>query len=80
MRQYYAIGGVSVGLSIDGERSYYLTDHLGSIMAVTDDTGTLTSETRYTPFGEVRTDVGTISETNYGYTNQEIALNSAITI
>ncbi len=69
--QYYLIGGVSVGLAIDGEMSYFLIDHLGSIVAVTDGTGTLTSETHYMPFGEVRTDMGTISETNYGYINQE---------
>jgi len=72
VRQYYAIGGVSVGMTTDGVMSYFLTDHLGSIVAVTDNAGTLISETRYMPFGEVRTDVGTISETNYGYTNQEV--------
>jgi RHS repeat-associated protein len=72
IQQYYSIGGMSIGMATDGEMSYFLTDHLGSIVAVTDDTGTLTSETRYTPFGEVRTDVDTISETDYGYTNQEV--------
>jgi hypothetical protein len=34
--------------------SYFLTDHLGSIVAVTDDTGTPTSETRYLPSRIVR--------------------------
>ncbi len=32
--------------------------------------GTLVSEQRYLPFGEVRTDVGTIAQTDFGYTGQ----------
>jgi RHS repeat-associated protein len=62
--------------------TYFLTDHLGfaicahpsaargALVATTDASGALTAETRYLPFGEVRTDVGTISSTDYGYTFQ----------
>jgi hypothetical protein len=72
VNQYYSIAGLSVGIHSGGKISCYLTDHLSSIVAVTDATGTLASETRYLPFGEIRTDVGTISATQYGYTDQEI--------
>jgi len=43
---------------IGGELHYMLTDHLGSVVAVTDADGVLESEQRYLPFGQVRTDVG----------------------
>jgi len=49
---------------------YFLTDHLGSTLAVLDSDGDVLSETRYMPFGTVRTDVGTISQTDFGYTFQ----------
>ena len=48
----------------------FLTDHLGSTLAVLDSSGTVLSETRYMPFGAVRDDVGTISQTDFGYTFQ----------
>jgi RHS repeat-associated protein len=51
---------------------------LGSMVAIiengaasdTDDSGSLISEQRYLPFGQVREDVGTIAETDFGYTGQ----------
>jgi len=49
---------------------YYLTDHLGSIVSALDSSGNLLSQQRYLPFGEVRLDVGTITETDFGYTSQ----------
>jgi RHS repeat-associated protein len=49
---------------------YNLTDQLGSVVAMTDSTGTLLSQSRYLPFGQVRTDVGTITQTDFGYTGQ----------
>jgi RHS repeat-associated protein len=52
-----------------------LTDHLGSVVAVTNSAGTLESEQRYLPFGQVRADVGSIAQTDYGYTGQR-ALDS----
>ena len=50
---------------------YFVTDHQGSVVGVTDSSGTLISETRYMPFGQVRTSVGTITQTDYGYTFQQ---------
>jgi RHS repeat-associated protein len=49
---------------------YFLTDHLGSTLAVLDSSGTVLSETPYLPFGGVRDDVGTISQTDFTYTFQ----------
>jgi RHS repeat-associated protein len=37
---------------------------------VIDDAGTLISQQRYLPFGQVREDVGSISHTDFGYTGQ----------
>ncbi|MEW6403834.1 MAG: LamG-like jellyroll fold domain-containing protein, partial [Chloroflexota bacterium] len=77
IRKYYSFAGQTIAVreyeaSTPGTStlSYFLTDHLGSIVAVTDASGTLTSQQRYLPFGEVRTDVGTIGQTDYGYTGQ----------
>jgi RHS repeat-associated protein len=50
--------------------NYFLTDHLGSVVAVVNPGGGLVSQQRYMPFGEVRTDVGTITQTDFGYTGQ----------
>jgi hypothetical protein len=46
----------------DGPK-YFLTDYLGSVMAVLSDTGTLIGEQRYLPFGQVREDIGAITHT-----------------
>jgi RHS repeat-associated protein len=43
---------------------------LGSVDAVTDSDGALVSEQRYLPFGGVRTDAGTVTQTDIGYTNE----------
>jgi len=51
---------------------YMRTDHLGSVVAITDSTGTLTSQQRYLPFGQVRTDVPSpnVPSTDFTYTGQ----------
>jgi len=56
---------------------YLLTDHceapwkgLGSVVAITDASGNVLSQQRYLPFGQVRTDVGNITQTDFGYTGQ----------
>ncbi|MEW6093469.1 MAG: LamG-like jellyroll fold domain-containing protein [Chloroflexota bacterium] len=67
--KYYSFGGQTILRDADGLK-YLLTDHLGSVVAVTDASGALLSQTRYLPFGGVRNDVGTINQTDYGYTGQ----------
>jgi hypothetical protein len=69
---YYAIAGQSVAVRMmttgSSTLNYLLTDHLGSVAAVTDEDGALVSEQRYYPLGQVCTDVGSITETDFGYT------------
>jgi RHS repeat-associated protein len=74
-RKYYAFGGQNVAMvecnsQGCGGLNYFLTDHLGSVVAVVNASGGLVSQQRYLPFGEVRTDVGTITQTDYGFTGQ----------
>ncbi len=40
------------------------------VVAITDDTGTLITQQRYLPFGAERIDVGTIAQTDFGFTSQ----------
>jgi RHS repeat-associated protein len=68
--KYYAFAGMTVAVNDGSGLKYLLTDHLGSIVAVTDASGALLSQQRYLPFGQVRTDAGTITQTDFGYTGQ----------
>ena len=70
IRKYYAIAGMTVAVDDGSGLQYLLTDHLGSIVAVTDASGTLTSQQRYLPFGEVRTDIGNVTQTDFSFTGQ----------
>ncbi|MEA5077474.1 MAG: hypothetical protein VB013_02775 [Anaerolineaceae bacterium] len=49
------------------------------MVGITDEEGVLTSETRYTPFGEVREVVDSISEINFSYTFQKVVTGSGLT-
>ena len=71
VRKYYNFGGQTILRDGTGLQ-YMLTDHLGSVVAITDATGTLTSQQRYLPFGAERTNVTTPNalSTDYGYTGQ----------
>ncbi|MEW6402992.1 MAG: RHS repeat-associated core domain-containing protein [Chloroflexota bacterium] len=80
IRKYYSFAGQTVAVRTwdveleTWDLSYFLTDHLGSIVAVTDASGTLTSQQRYLPFGQARTDVTSPnspdSYTDLSYTGQ----------
>jgi RHS repeat-associated protein len=83
VKKYYSFAGQTILRDANGLQ-YFLTDHLGSVLAtlaphcvrcsagVTNDVGTLTSQQRYLPFGGERTDVGTIVQTDFGYTGQRL--------
>jgi len=77
--QYYSIGGVSVGMRQGGTLSYFLTDHLGSVVGITDSTGSLGYEARYLPFGEVvvKSEDDT-QTTDYGFTFQKVVTGSGL--
>jgi hypothetical protein len=90
--KYYSFAGAAVAMTTCtsgtcAALSYLITDHLGSVDAVTDANGALVSEQsfdfahlylrywrrqdrRYLPFGGVRTDAGTVTQTDFGYTGQ----------
>ncbi len=68
--KYYSFAGGMVAMHDGTSLKYFLTDHLSSVIAVLDASGNLLSEQRYLPFGQVRDDVGTIDETDFGYTSQ----------
>jgi RHS repeat-associated protein len=70
IRKYYSFAGMMVAMRDSTGLKFLLTDHLGSMVAITDVSGSLISEQRYLPFGQVREDVGTITATDFGYTGQ----------
>jgi RHS repeat-associated protein len=82
VRRYYSIAGMTVAMRDGTSIRYFLTDHLGlrtlhtraqrevQVVGVTDASGVLLAETRYLPFGEVRLSVGSIAQTDFGYTFQ----------
>jgi RHS repeat-associated protein len=72
IKRYYSISGMMVAMHNGTDLVYFASDHLSSASLVMDDSGTLLSENRYMPFGEVRTISGTtnITETDFGYTGQ----------
>jgi RHS repeat-associated protein len=79
IRKYYSFAGQTIAVfnltpdtGTPDTLSYFLTDHLGSIVAVTDSSGTLITQQRYLPFGEVRQLPGytTTRLTDYAYTGQ----------
>ena len=70
IRKYYSIAGMMIAMRDADGLKFPLTDHLGSIVAITDVNASIMSEQRYLPFGEVREDTGTIANTDFGYTGQ----------
>jgi len=59
-------------MKVGGQFKYFLTDHLGSVMATLDSAGGIISKQRYLPFGAPRTDINgpSASPTDFGYTSQ----------
>ncbi len=49
--KYYSIAGQMVALNGPDGVQYLLTNHLGSVSAITDASGDLLGEQRYLPFG-----------------------------
>ncbi len=71
VKKYYAIAGMTVAMNDGSGLKYLLTDHLGSVVGVTDGNGTLISQQRYLPFGQVRSDVTpSVTQTDLSYTGQ----------
>jgi RHS repeat-associated protein len=70
VRKYYSFAGQTIAMRDDDGLKYFLTDHLGSIITVLDESGEVISQQRYLPFGQVREDVGNITQTDFSYTGQ----------
>jgi hypothetical protein len=51
-------------MSDNGVMKYPISDHFGSTVAITDNTGAVLSETRFMPFGEPRADEGSLAGTD----------------
>jgi hypothetical protein len=66
---YFSIAGQMIASNDGSGLQYFLTDQLGSIVAVVDGSSTLLSQQRYLSFGQVRTSVGSITQTDFGYLN-----------
>ncbi|MCC6298907.1 MAG: RHS repeat-associated core domain-containing protein [Anaerolineales bacterium] len=73
VKKYYSIAGMMVAVNDGTGLQYLLTDHLGSTVAVTNSSGTLTSQQRYLPFGAARIIPNSpILGTDFGYTGQRL--------
>jgi len=71
VKKYYSIAGMMVATQDASGLQYLLTDHLGSTVAVTNSSGTLTSQQRYLPFGGARSIPNSpIAGTDFTYTGQ----------
>lgn len=70
--KYYLAGGQRIAMRTPNNSvSYLLSDHLGSTSLTTNSTGTVTSEMRYTAWGETRFTSGS-SPSNYRFTGQRV--------
>lgn len=66
-RKYYSLAGQTVAMRDADGLKYFLTDHLGSTLAVLDANGTVLEQQRYLPFGKPHEPQGyaTIGLTDY---------------
>jgi len=78
VKKYYSIAGMTIAMNDGTGLKYLLTDQLGSVVAMTDSTGTLISQQRYLPFGQVRMDVSSPNSpaTDLAFTGQRKRMKS----
>ncbi|MBN2134727.1 MAG: RHS domain-containing protein [Acidobacteria bacterium] len=69
--QHLAKNEYEPGDKTNQERYFYLTDHLGSTICLTDSTGKILWQDDYTPFGETTGDTGTKHDTGM-YTGKQL--------
>jgi RHS repeat-associated protein len=65
--KYYYAASRRIAMRTDGTLNWLFSDHLSSTTIVTDESGTIVSEMKYTAFGEIRSENG-VSPTDYTYT------------
>ncbi len=66
----YIIGANLIAIMLNGVKKYYITDALGSVLALTDSSGNVTDTYEYGPFGEFTTSTGS-SYNPYRFTGQQ---------
>ena len=68
-----AFGGGRINATNNGyDINYFITDHLGSTRVVVDDSGNITEQNDYYPFGKRHDNVNLVSSTNrWGYNGKE---------
>ena len=64
--------GGALGMRTDQGRYYYLTDQLGSVIALTDAQGGLTGRYRYEPYGKPRTEPASGPDNPIRFAGQEL--------
>lgn len=64
---YYFVNGQIVGEKVNGKKSYYLVDALGSPEVIINETGSIVSISEYLPFGGELISIGG----RFGFTGQE---------
>jgi RHS repeat-associated protein len=69
IKKFYAIGMSQIAVRTDGELNWILTDHLSSASVSASADGTLVSEVKYSAYGEIRYQSGSLP-TKYQYTGQ----------
>jgi RHS repeat-associated protein len=66
----YILGTGVIAIKVSGVKKYYITDALGSVLALTDSSGNVTDKYEYGPFGELMSSTGT-SYNPYRFTGQQ---------
>jgi RHS repeat-associated protein len=69
IKKFYAIGMSQIAVRTDGVLQWILTDHLSSASVSASVDGTLVSEVKYSAYGEIRYQSGSLP-TKYQYTGQ----------
>jgi RHS repeat-associated protein len=66
----YILGAGLIAIKVSGVKKYYITDALGSVLALTDSSGNVADTYEYEPFGELAASSGT-SYNPYRFTGQQ---------
>ncbi|MGV8121805.1 MAG: RHS repeat-associated core domain-containing protein [Candidatus Xenobiia bacterium LiM19] len=66
----YILGAGLIAIKVSGVKKYYITDALGSVLALTDTSGNVTDTYEYEPFGELTSSTGS-SYNPYRFTGQQ---------
>jgi|GEM_PF-2035297 len=66
----YILGAGLIAIKVSGVKKYYITDALGSVIALTDSSGNVTDTYEYSEYGELTASTGS-SYNSYRFTGQQ---------